>query len=99
MVVDLVLDGVDNASCRTWTLVVLNSRLARLLAGPDNLECREALDAELTAERLVGVIVAIYRGDLGKTVEGDRGLFVGRFQVLAVTAPRSVELDDLMAGV
>lgn len=95
VVVDLGHDGVDNGSRRALALVVLDDRAAKLLAGADDLEGGEALDAHVAAKGLVGVIVAVDGGDLCETVEVLGGLFVGGLEVLAVAAPGGVEFDDL----
>jgi hypothetical protein len=49
------------------------------------------LNAHLTTERLVGVFIAIDCCDFGETRKVFGRLFICRFEVLAVTTPRSVE--------
>lgn len=96
MVVDLGDDGLDNGVGGALALVVLDDGLAAgLLTGADDLEGREAGDAEATTEGLVVVVVAVDSGDLGQAVKVPGGLFVGGLEVLAVAAPGRVELDDL----
>lgn len=95
MVVDLVDDGVDDALGAPLALVVFDDWLALLGTGADDLESREALDAELGAQALVLIFVAVYGSDLGEAFEVLGGLLVGRLEVLAVTTPWGVELNDL----
>jgi hypothetical protein len=76
-------------------LVILDHRFAATLLRADDLERREALDAQRTAKGLVRVIVAVNGGDLGQALEVLGCLFVGGLEVLAVAAPGGVELDDL----
>jgi hypothetical protein len=78
-------------------LVVLDRRFAATLLRADDLECREALDAQRPAKGLVRVIVAVYGDNLGEALEVLGCLFVGGLEVLAVAAPGGVELDDLWA--
>jgi hypothetical protein len=95
VVVNLVDHGVDNALSGTGSLVILDSGLAGLLSRADDLEGWEAFDAELTTERLVLIFVTVDSGDFGETIEVLGGLLVGRLEVLAMAAPRRVELEDL----
>jgi hypothetical protein len=96
VVVDLGDDGLDDCVGGAPSLVVLNDGgAAALQAGADNLEGREAGDAQAAAKVLIGVLVAVDGGDLGQAIEVLSGLFIGGLEVLAVTAPGRVELDNL----
>jgi hypothetical protein len=53
------------------------------------------LDAHLTTERLVGVIVTIDSSDFGEPVEAFGSFLVCGLEVLAVAAPRGIEFEDL----
>jgi hypothetical protein len=96
VVVDLVHDSITNARGSARSPVVLDDGLAAgLPAGAKRLERGEALDALGGAELLVGIVVAVHGGNVGQPVQVAGGLLVGRLEVLAVAAPRRIELDDL----
>jgi hypothetical protein len=76
-------------------LVVLHCRLAWLLARSDDLERREALDAHLSTEGLVHLLIAVDGSNLGDTGEGFSGRLVGGLEVFAVAAPWRIEFDNL----
>jgi len=94
MVVDLAHDSLLDGTSGSLTLVILNDRLARLLTGTDNLESRETLNAHGATELLVGVFIAVDGSDLSKAIEVLGSLLIGGLEVLTVTTPRSVELDN-----
>lgn len=95
MVCNLVADGLDDWFRFSGPLVVFNNGLARFLSRLDNLQGREAFDAKLTTKGFVGVFIAIDRSYLSQPGQTLSSLLVCRFQVLAVSAPGCVELDNL----
>lgn len=95
MICDFVTNGIDNGLRFSRSLVVFDDRLARFLSRLDNLQGREALNAELTAEGLVGVFIAIDCCYFCQTCKTLGCLFVRWLQILAVSTPRCIELDNL----
>jgi hypothetical protein len=53
------------------------------------------LNAHLTTERFVEVIVTVDGRNFCKTIEIFGGFLVRRLEVLAVAAPRGIELENL----
>ena len=91
-VLDDLLRGLlrllHDALCRALALVVLRA----VLVGAEHLDGGEALHAVLAAQALV--LVAVYGAHADQALERlGRLLVLGR-QLLAVAAPRRVELDD-----
>lgn len=76
-------------------MIVLDNRPAFLRSGSNDLQGGEALYAHATTELLVVVIVTVDGGDFSETFEALGSFLVSWLQVLAVTAPGGVELDDL----
>ena len=95
MIRDLVNHRINNSLRSSWALVVLDDWLSWLGSWLDDLESRESLYTKLSAERLVGLFVAIdccYLGETGKVLGC---FFVGGLKVLAMAAPWGVEFDNL----
>ncbi|KAI6748187.1 hypothetical protein HG531_008729 [Fusarium graminearum] len=95
VVVDLAHNSLLDSTGSSLALVILYDGLTRLLARADNLESGKALDTHGTAKLLVGVIVTVNGSNLSETIEVLSSFLVSRLQVLTVTTPRSVELDNL----
>ena len=95
MIRDLVNHRINNSLRSSWALVVLDDWLSWLGSWLDDLESRESLYTKLSAERLVGLFVAIDCCYLGEALQIDGSLLVCWLEVLAVSAPRGVEFDNL----
>jgi hypothetical protein len=76
-------------------LVVLHDGSSWFISGFDDLQGWEPLNAHLTTERLISVIVAVDGGDLSITGQVLRSFLVGWFKILTMTTPWCVELDNL----
>jgi hypothetical protein len=76
-------------------LVIFHNRLSGLASGLDDLESWETLNSEATTKCFICIIVAVYGGYFCETCEVFGSFFVCGLQVFAVSAPGSVELDDL----
>lgn len=95
VIVDFVDDIFDDWLSLALARIVLDDGLALLGAGAEDLQSGKALDAELPTERFVEVFVAVDGGDLGQALQVLGGFLVGGLEVLAMSAPGGVELDDL----
>ena len=95
MIRDLVNHRVYNSLGSPWALVILDDWLSRFGSWLDDLESWESLDTKLSAQRLVGVFVAIDCCYFGETGEILGCFFVGGLKVLAMAAPWGVEFDNL----
>jgi hypothetical protein len=96
MVVNLVQHILDDASSGTRAIVVLdNWASAGLFSRANGLKSGEALNTHATAESLVLFLIAIDGSDFGVAFQLLGSLLESGLEVLAVAAPRSVELDNL----
>jgi hypothetical protein len=96
VVVNLVQHIFDDTSSSSWAIVILDDgTTTRLLRRTDCLEGRETLNSHATTELLVFFIVTVDGSNLAIALELLGGFLVGRLEVLTVTAPRCIELNDL----
>jgi hypothetical protein len=95
VIVDLAHDSLLDSTGTSLALVILNNGLTRLLARANNLESGKALNTHGTTELLVGFIITVNGSNLSKAIEVLGGFLVSGLEILTVTAPRSVELDNL----
>jgi len=95
MIRDLVNHRIYDSLRSSRAIVILNDRFSGFRAWLDDLQRGETLHSELSAKRLVGLLIAVDGGYLGQASEVLGSFLVRGLEVLAVAAPRGVEFDDL----